>query len=278
MVVWGQRLVSAEDQDEDKTRAVVAFMQDDLSSARLLAFTATIAISLVVMGPFDTYSQMTLGERILYWPPLVFGSLLLATAVRAYSRHFYPDVEAGWRCVGESAAMATLFTPVIIMWTHTINGPGYEMHFFSAQLWVIVAAVYMMISISVRLSDLSEAEAKVEAVARPAEIRPRLYRRLSRPSAAPIVHLTVNDHYVELFQSDGAHHRLLLRFGDAVDEMDGVDGFCVHRSHWVARSAIRSVYREKGRDFVKLSNGTSVPVSRTYRPNLVKAGLLEERD
>ena len=65
-----------------------------------------------------------------------------------------------------------------------------------------------------------------------------------------------------------------LRFGDAIEEMDPVDGFCTHRSHWVARQAVSGAERERGKIFLRLENGDRVPVSRTYMPDLEEAGLL----
>ena len=74
--------------------------------------------------------------------------------------------------------------------------------------------------------------------------------------------------------SDGDAHRLLMRFKDAVREMDDADGFCVHRSHWVAREAVQSAIKDGQKEFVILTTGDRIPVSKTYRENVVLAGFL----
>lgn len=50
-------------------------------------------------------------------------------------------------------------------------------------------------------------------------------------------------------------------------------GFQVHRSHWVAREAIRHAERDRGRMFLPLDCGRRVPVSRAYYPVIEDAGV-----
>ncbi len=92
---------------------------------------------------------------------------------------------------------------------------------------------------------------------------PRLLARLPEEAEGPILHLSVNDHYVEVATERGTA-RLLMRFSDALHEIEGLPGARVHRSHWVARDAVVEVRRGGGRTLLVLSNGTEVPVSRAY--------------
>ena len=57
---------------------------------------------------------------------------------------------------------------------------------------------------------------------------------------------------------------LLMRFADAMAELDGVAGMQVHRSHWVAFAAVRGITRARGKTFLQLEDGRLVPVSRSY--------------
>ncbi|MGD9866167.1 MAG: LytTR family DNA-binding domain-containing protein [Pseudodonghicola sp.] len=105
------------------------------------------------------------------------------------------------------------------------------------------------------------------------DLPPRLARRLPEDFQGPILRLSSEDHFVDVITA-AAVHRLRMRFADAIDEMDTVEGDLTHRSHWVARAAIDGVEREGGRIFIRLVNGDRVPVSRTYRPGLEQAGIL----
>ena len=103
---------------------------------------------------------------------------------------------------------------------------------------------------------------------------PRLYARLPEIGTARISHITVCDHYVEINMSEGATHRVLMRFADAVNEMDETLGFCTHRSHWVAADYVKVGRRVGNKELVEMISGTIVPVSKTYRDNLVQAGFI----
>jgi DNA-binding LytR/AlgR family response regulator len=58
---------------------------------------------------------------------------------------------------------------------------------------------------------------------------------------------------------------VLHRFSDAVRHLPDSLGMQVHRSHWVADKAVRGLVVNGQRMQVELSNGTQVPVSRTFR-------------
>ena len=246
-------------------------MKEDLRSVRLWGFTLVIGAFCVIMGPFGTFSKLTFLQRLPYWMVLVLAYMLIGLVVRLVSERRLPTLPRAARTALEAVLVALLVTPVTILWSRVIGGSGYEMRLGPLELFVVSVATYVLVDLTLQLPD-------DEHMLRRAQPLPRLARRLEGASAAPIVHLTVDDHYVEITQSDGTRHRLLMRFSDAVDEMDGVDGFCVHRSHWVRKSAIREAWREKGRDLLRLSTGQVVPVSKTYRPNLVAAGILAEAD
>ena len=105
-------------------------------------------------------------------------------------------------------------------------------------------------------------------------LRPRLYARLPDVGEQTIIRVTVQDHYVEVWVSDGVPHRLRMRFSDAVNEMDDADGFCVHRSHWIARDALTGAVKVGAKEFAVLTTGERIPISKTYRASVVSAGFL----
>ena len=55
-----------------------------------------------------------------------------------------------------------------------------------------------------------------------------------------------------------------MRLNDAIAELDGVEGMRVHRSWWVAMDAVTGTLRRGRGTALLLSNGTEVPVSRSY--------------
>jgi DNA-binding LytR/AlgR family response regulator len=96
----------------------------------------------------------------------------------------------------------------------------------------------------------------------PARIASRLPPRLAR---SRLVLLEAQDHYLRVATRDG-EALVHMRFADAVAALEGSDGTRVHRSWWVARSAIDAMKFTSGRGELTLIDGTVVPVSRRFRP------------
>ncbi|MCV0428634.1 MAG: LytTR family transcriptional regulator [Roseibium sp.] len=89
------------------------------------------------------------------------------------------------------------------------------------------------------------------------------HRHLERPLEGPLVRVEAQEHYVRLIsQIDSC--MLLYRFNDIVSELSGDLGMQVHRSHWVAYSAIEKPVRESGRLWLLLTDGSKIPVSRKH--------------
>ncbi len=91
--------------------------------------------------------------------------------------------------------------------------------------------------------------------------------RLADDIRGPLVRVSVRDHYVDVWTEQGSA-QLLMRFVDALSELEGADGLQVHRSHWVARRAIAQVQRRGANLVVVLKDGAEVPVSRRFHAAL----------
>ncbi len=63
---------------------------------------------------------------------------------------------------------------------------------------------------------------------------------------------------------------VLHRFSDAVKQTPNTLGMQVHRSHWVALSAVENIIIEGQSMKLKLVNDKEVPVSRTFRTSVEK--------
>jgi len=89
-------------------------------------------------------------------------------------------------------------------------------------------------------------------------------RHLDRPLEGTLMRVEAQEHYVRLIsQSDT--QMALYRFNDIVSELSPDLGMQVHRSHWVAFAAVRTLSREGGgRLFLVLKDGSRIPVSRKY--------------
>ncbi len=66
-----------------------------------------------------------------------------------------------------------------------------------------------------------------------------------------------------------------MRFADVLEELEGLSGLRVQRSHWVNQTAIESAHKAGGKITLTLKNGSTVPVSRSYLADVRKAGLIK---
>ncbi|MEM9281734.1 MAG: LytTR family DNA-binding domain-containing protein [Verrucomicrobiota bacterium] len=82
-------------------------------------------------------------------------------------------------------------------------------------------------------------------------------------SLSEIIIVKADEHYVRVYTQD-AEEFIPYKFSAALNDLAGEDGFQVHRSHWVRRTAVTGKIDEGSQLTLEMSNGTKVPVSRPY--------------
>lgn len=259
---------------------------------------ALFTLAATVMGPFNTLATMEDGRRLVYWGVIVGGALLLSAGLARLIARFEPDSSC-WRADGmRIGGMVLGLSPMIYGWTQ-IMVRGHGTHAPSLlRITLLVALIGTVVQVSKRIVrgqpplGLDEGGAVPDPLAMGPHVdgpdpdpdpapapepdpdpAPRLMRRLPEGVEGPVLRLSASDHFVEVVLP-GDTHSLRMRFTDAIDEMDGIEGYCSHRSHWVARDAILGVERDGARIQLRLQNGDLVPVSRTFRPDLEEAGIV----
>lgn len=254
----------------------------------LFTFAAT------VMGPFNTLILLGDGARLVYWGVIVGVSLIVSHLLRTVIARFVAN-PASWCADGARIiGMVLVFSPMVHLWTmYMIPERGaHAPTLLRIALFVGLIGTVIQVSKRILRGDVplaadesgavldplvpAERSAVVEPDPEPEpdpDPAPRLMRRLPDGVVGPVLRLSASDHFVEVVLP-GETHSLRMRFTDAIDEMDGVEGYCCHRSHWVTRATITGIEREAGRIYLRLSNGDQVPVSRTYKPGLEEAGIL----
>ncbi|MEM9635245.1 MAG: LytTR family DNA-binding domain-containing protein [Pseudomonadota bacterium] len=111
-----------------------------------------------------------------------------------------------------------------------------------------------------------EAIESVETVGGPAN---GYLRHLDKPFEEELLRVEAQEHYVRLIGQTESQ-MVLYRFNDIVSELSEDLGMQVHRSHWVAFSAIDRSEREGGRLWLKLTEGSRVPVSRKHAEKVLE--------
>ena len=213
-----------------------------------------LAVFLAASGPYDTYIGFSFGHRLLFWGSVVVISVFSGLSVWGFVESIVGKNAGYWENTSLIAALNALVLPGIINTLGVAMGMGKpdEMP-GKLGLFALVFGITFFVS-TLRYFYIGKHHPK----------KPRLISRLSDPQVREINRVSVRDHYVDVF-TDRGKETLLLRFSDALAELDGLKGFRVHRSHWVSADAIDRFHKEKGRMMVLLRDGSKVPVSRGYR-------------
>ena len=234
----------------------------------------------VVTGPFGTFDALTLGDRTGYWT-LTMGAnwlvcssamMLVYRSTRALSRPRKFLVMAATSVVAAVPGTAVVFTAESLFRPDFVNATILPM------LYAPVLAVMLAIGfLTIVLIERREATPpRVVEDARPApeqpDSRPSFHDRLPDGLGRDLVCLKMADHYVEAFTTRGST-LILMRFSDAVRELDTIRGIQVHRSYWVALDHVRGAIRRNGRLVLTLTGGHEVPVSRGYLAAVRAAGI-----
>ena len=249
-----------------------------LLALQLLAFLVTISL-LVFLGPFGTWASLPVSDKLAFWATSVGVNWILAyfaivITLRALERLTW-SLWAGVLLAGLVAALPGTG----IVWLVVDRYMDYRPTDLSGlgrlflQLWVLHLIIgsgalmfirFFMIRRRAAVESTPPDRTAEEAKNSPATSDPPLLARLPAESRAELLHLRMQDHYVEVHTAAGME-LLLLRFRDALREVENVNGLRVHRSHWVARAAVVGVERRRGGGLMlHLVNGNEVPVSRSF--------------
>lgn len=84
------------------------------------------------------------------------------------------------------------------------------------------------------------------------------------PLLGELCSVEAQEHYVQVVSSEESR-MVLYRFSDVVRQLPEALGMQVHRSHWVAHSAVKETVLQGQTMKLALNNGQFVPVSRSFR-------------
>lgn len=227
---------------------------------------AVAAIVLAGVGAFGT-GQTAPWTLYSYWAVLSFaGGAAGAASLDAAERRRLFDGDPRRTAVAASLAVTLLIVPLV--WV--LSGWALNASWEADRLLHLTPQVLLLASAFVALQMFARrrlAEAPIECGSRPPGA-PRLTDRLpGRLRGAELHAIEAEDHYLRLHTAAGSA-LILMRLTDAMAELGGIEGARTHRSWWVARDAVVDAARGRGRAVLRLKNGVSAPVSRTYAPAL----------
>ena len=212
---------------------------------------------LTISGTIGTQMDMNVLERMLYFGVVVLLPTVVGLALKICIDHVWPDLKPWKVAVAVSIGLTVVFAPILWQFLHAStshwrdNITPVELMFVNAfyvSMIVLLSGFFLRAQLHNRT-------------------RPRLFKRFENTNVKQVNRVSVRNHYVDVF-TDCGMETLLMRFGDAVDELEGISGEKVHRSHWVSYDAMERLETEGGKVFLLLTDGSKVPVSRSNRSQI----------
>jgi LytTr DNA-binding domain len=269
------------------------------SLARGFCFSLIAGLVVGFLGPFGTFEKLPILWRLAFWVSAIVGGYLFHLPLYWLGRFI---VESNgwsiWIGIIGSAFVAALPTTVLVngiavslLNTATTDSIG--------TLYPMVAAISLPLQFIGHLTafkrpvelakpdneDLqapSQISTTIQSVVQPLKPPiepatilpvPPFFARVPGRLGKDLLCLQMEDHYVRAFTAVGSE-MILMRMVDASRELEGYDGLLVHRSFWVARSAVAGWMRDGKNLTLRLSNNKKIPVARDRQAGVKAAGWL----
>lgn len=237
-----------------------------VTSKQRLLLVSGITIIFALLGPYGTFEALGFGARLIYWSVLLGAADVCLRITLRFEAAYMTQWELPSILAASVLIFVLIYSPPACGMSLMISDKLLDLREFHICVWNVL---WLTLALGVLTYFVRRRPKNPTALP-----RARLYERVPVATKATIMRLTVNDHYVDVFLDDGTHHRVLMRLADAIREMDETPGFCTHRSHWVSSVHVTGSAYEQKRDYLLLTDGTKVPVSKTYRESVVTAGFL----
>ncbi|MDX2103311.1 MAG: LytTR family DNA-binding domain-containing protein [Alphaproteobacteria bacterium] len=263
--------------------------------ASLLVPVAT-GFAMAVLGPYGTFDALDLTTRLAFWVPvLCSGAWMVQGAQQLLAPSITTRVPLGWGLMPVLVSFLvwgpqTLFVQAMLAWVAGVTVSVWQLAPQVLFLLVILALPWSLADRAARRLAASQAapppppapawpsplptpSPEAAPVAPPidppatpsAPSEERFRARLPPGFPGPILCLSAEDHYLRVI-TPSAETLVLCRMVDATRDLAGL-GLRVHRSWWVAHSAIRAI----DGDWLLLHDNRRIPIGRTFRAAVLQA-------
>ncbi|MCV0429377.1 MAG: LytTR family transcriptional regulator [Roseibium sp.] len=226
-----------------------------------------IALSLFagLIGPFGTYGDFPIVSRLFYWTVMVLGTASVGHVTATSLERLLG--KTCWPGFVQQTVLSVLVAIPVCLVVATISA-AFGFSNFTGSLLSLYAQCALVTGFVVILFNLLPIASSLETEALNAETL-ALLARLPMAKRGRILRLMAQDHYVEIVTDRGST-LVSMRFRDAMMEVGTEQGLQIHRSHWVALHAVAGRYKSGKHSCLRLSDGSFVPVGRTFSAKVKK--------
>lgn len=235
-----------------------------------LSVVTAIGLFLAVLGPFGSFFNGPVWQRIPYWVGMAWcGALVYGAAVRLILARPWPRWR-GWLALAVVVLAVTgpfamfSFWVASSIWPVLTRAPGLSPLVWYAEGLLTAAPQVALFYVFNQRRRARRAKAAGKAASSGVLLG-------VRPS--DVLCLSMEDHYVRVHTATGSS-LVLATLAQAIAALDGAPGLQVHRSWWVAEKAVAAAVTEGRNVRLRLTNGATAPVARTSVAAVRAAGWL----
>jgi hypothetical protein len=256
--------------DDRPLQLALRELRDTYKDRGALAVIGAVGLVAGLAGPFGTFEALGTPLRIVYWLAVAYATYGAGLVGAVFvSRLVLPAAKPDWANVllmGFGASVPVTLVVVALNLTLIPDQPVSARFVLWLYPYCLAICIALMALMQLVLEPYFARRAEPASA-----ISPPLLDRLPHDIRGALSHLSMADHYVEVFTVKGKA-MVLMRMADAIRETEGVPGLQVHRSHWVAKDAVKAIRRVDGKTMIETKSGALLPVSRSFLP-AVRAGL-----
>ncbi|UYY78560.1 LytTR family DNA-binding domain-containing protein [Sphingomonas sp. R1] len=239
-----------------------------------LAILSALTLLLALLGPFGSYAT-PLAPRLLHWALyLVTGYVFFRPVIAAGGALARQTGLPRRAAIAAACALGAFPTSMVLLFGsagsawHAVTGAAMVSAYLQT---LIIGATVTTVQLLAGHRAAPAAPLQAAPIDPPPAVpsaepaapipRPALLEQLPPHLRGTILCLENEDHYVRV-HTDRGSALILMRMRDAVAQLDGL-GERVHRSWWVAGTAVVSATRQDRNWRLRLADGREVPVART---------------
>lgn len=248
----------------------MSFVKEFTDYRRLIIFCGLMAF-FIISGPYGTYN-LPFNTRASYWISWVFVTLLPMILLFNILNH-HPKLKNLNIWIKDLATL--IFGIPIAAAAGTFIGHQFfpfflvtfKNYLLEAQFQSPILIGFVVILHLTRKKPIEKPAAISLNIANKTQ-QAVFLSRLPSHLGKNLISISVSDHYLEI-KTDRGMHLELLSLTKALEELIDYPGLQIHRSYWVAQTAIKKKLWQGSRLFVVLTDGRKLPVSRSYQKNLM---------
>lgn len=229
-----------------------------------------MALILAQIAPYNSGSIANFGLRALYWGSIILISLLAWNTIEKF---LVPRLKWNFFFIGSLCNLLMtfpLFIYIILMniFIFDNHSTWLELFYFWLQLAITCQSIYLLIYVIVAQVIKSGVDEDDDC---PPENTPHFLKNI----AGDLLYIKSEDHYLRI-QTTTENKLILYKISDAIHQLEtsNIEGMSVHRSHWVAKSAIKAHTKDGRKNLLTLTNNDQLPISATYLKNLKSEGYI----